>query len=262
MSADRIIEGMEKGYRGSRKHILDWTEQPKFLVELLETLLPVQCKVSAHSDWMPTGYRNPTEARLELFGPRVFPNHPAWPQLSSWWLKHQKGANTPNWDLALRCEIEGETGLVLVEAKANVPELSEGGKRSDAKPSSHSLENHERIGEAIAEARDALALLLPGISIGRDRHYQLSNRIAFGWKLASLGIPVVLLYLGFTGDEGIREDNREPLADNTHWNRIFRSHLEVVCPCTVLDGPLPIGDARLWLMSRSRAVLEVSPPAS
>jgi hypothetical protein len=33
-------------------------------------------------------------------------------------------ANTPNWDLAFGCEIAGKTGLILVEAKANEPELT------------------------------------------------------------------------------------------------------------------------------------------
>ena len=253
---------MANEYRGSRKHVLDWTERPEFLVELLETLQPLQCKVSAESDWMPTGYRNPAEARLEVFGSRVFPNHRAWPAVSSWWLKHPKGANTPNWDLALRCEIEGDAGLVLVEAKANVPELSDAGKPREKNPSRSSEENHERIGVAISEARDALAHSLPGISIGRDRSYQLSNRIAFGWKLAALGIPVVLVYLGFTGDEGIREVNRDPIMDAEHWNKLFRSHLELVCPCSVLDSPLTVGDGRLWLICRSRPVLENSPPAT
>jgi hypothetical protein len=33
-----------------------------------------------------------------------------------------------------------------------------------------------------------------------DSHYQLANRLASAYKVASAGIPVVLLYLGFTGD--------------------------------------------------------------
>lgn len=44
--------------------------------------------------------------------------------------------------------------------------------------------------------------------IERDSYYQLSNRFAWTWKLASLGVPVVLLYLGFSNatDEKIKSD--------------------------------------------------------
>lgn len=72
---------------------------------------------------MPRGRAHPDEATLDTFGERVFPNHPAWRVLRSWWLRHERFADTPNWDIALRAEIEGEPGLVLVEAKANEPEL-------------------------------------------------------------------------------------------------------------------------------------------
>jgi len=32
-------------------------------------------------------------------------------------------------------------------------------------------------------------------------HYQLSNRLAFLWRLAKADIPTVLVYLGCTGDQ-------------------------------------------------------------
>jgi len=79
---------------------------------------------------MPRGYSNPREARLESFGPRLLPESPAWLALRDWRLVHKAGANTPNWDIAAGCEIEGRAGIVLVEAKANWPELGVGGSRS------------------------------------------------------------------------------------------------------------------------------------
>ena len=113
--------------RGSRKHVLDWTDQPRFLPELLGLVRPVSCKVNADSIWQPLGNEAPSEAQLEQFGPRAYPKHPAWPVLTTWWLRHARGAKTPNWDIALSCEVEGQPGLILVEAKANIPELSEAG---------------------------------------------------------------------------------------------------------------------------------------
>ena len=39
-------------------------------------------------------------------------------RLRDWWLAVERGANTPNWDLASTCRVEGKRGLLLVEAKA------------------------------------------------------------------------------------------------------------------------------------------------
>jgi hypothetical protein len=154
---------------------------------------------------MPRGYSHPEEARLDTFGLAVLPDSRAWSALRPWWLAHEGGANTPNWDIAMSCEIEGRPGLVLVEAKANVPELGTAGKPLDAAASPASHDNHDRIGQAIAEANSGLRGIAPSISLSRNSHYQLCNRLAFSWKLASLGIPTVLVYLGFCGDHGIAD---------------------------------------------------------
>lgn len=256
-----LSKGVRAAYRGSRKHVLDWVERPEFLVELLQTVAPVDCRISASSRWQPISYDNPDEARLERFGPRALPGYDVWPALTRWWLKYASGANTPNWDIALACEVMGEPGLVLVEAKANVPELSRAGKRKDSRHSPQSDENHEHIDRAIMMAREALAAALPGIRIDRDSHYQLSNRLAFAWKLASLGIPTVLLYLGFLSDEGIRNVG-EPFRDDAHWQSAFRNYLSGICPLSVLDGPVRVSSSKFWLLSRSRPIIEMSPPAS
>jgi hypothetical protein len=155
------------------------------------------------------------------------------------------------------CEVEGQPGVILIEAKANRPELSEAGMRLDHRPSQHSLENRERIGQAISEARVALCDTLPGICIDRDRHYQMSNRLAFAWKLASVGVPVVLLYIGFVGDHGIA-DVGQPFESSEEWDRIFRSHLTAVCPASILDGPVRTHKAPFWVLSRSRHVIHQS----
>ena len=146
-----------------------------------------------------------------------------------------------------------------MEAKANCPELSESGKRSESSASTSSRENHEQIGSAIADACAHLAQISPGISISRDKHYQLSNRIAFAWKLATLGIPIVLVYLGFTGDSGIA-DVGEPFLNDAHWQTVFGNHLSKVCPSPIANAAVDCGAARFWLLARSRPVLEISPP--
>lgn len=246
-------------YRGSRKHVLDWTDRPEFAIELLQLVAPVECRFSARSQWMPRGRTAPEEARLETFGPRALPHSQAWPALRTWWLAHDRGANTPNWDIAATCEIEGTPGLILVEAKANVPELSVAGKSLDATPSPASGANHERIGLAIQEACDALRQMSPSIAISRDSHYQLSNRVAFAWKLASLGIPTVVVYLGFVGDAGI-VDAGAPFTDAAEWEASFAQYSASTVPRDVFERRLECGAAAAWLLVRTRPVLEVSGP--
>jgi hypothetical protein len=208
---------------------------------------------------MPRGYRSPDEARLETFGPEALPGAQAWESLRTWWLAHERGANTPNWDIAVGCEIEETPGLILVEAKANLPELSIAGKSSDTGASAPSLANHERIGLAIDEACAALRHMAAAITISRDSHYQLSNRVAFAWKLASLGVPTVLVYLGFVGDTGIA-DAGAPFESAAHWQESFGDYTSSVVPKELFERRLECGRAPAWLLVRSRRVIELSGP--
>lgn len=260
-SSPRMSTSTSISHRGSRKHVLDWTSQPEFLSELFALVSPVACRRVPSTRWMPKGHTDKIEARLETFGPKAYPGHRAWPVLTKWWLQHPVRANTPNWDVAVSCEVDGTPGLILLEAKANVPELGTGGKPLAVDATDNSKDNHQRIAFAIEEARAGLEGALPGIAISRDSHYQLSNRLAFAWKLATLGIPTVLLYLGFTGDQGIR-DAGMPFENDEHWQQVFGAHLNVVCPTSPLAGPVNVGAAPFWVLSRSRPVLEVSPPRS
>jgi hypothetical protein len=244
-------------FRGSRKHVLDWTSRPEFCAELLQLVQPVDARISAHSRWMPRGYDAPEEARLETFGPLFLPDSTAWKTLRGWWLCHEEGANTPNWDIAVGCEIDGRPGIILVEAKANVPELSDAGKQIVPKASENSRDNHVQIGHAISEACVALRRINDGTSIDRDSHYQLSNRVAFAWKLASLGIPTVLVYLGFYGDDGIA-DAGPPFKGAIHWREVFEEHSRAVVPTDLFERKLDIGAASTWFLVRSRPVIEIS----
>jgi hypothetical protein len=246
-------------YRGSRKHVLDWTERPSFLTELAELLEPAAVSLTPPRVFMPQGRANPREARLEYFGPEVMPGHSAWRTLQDWWLIHKGGANTPNWDIACTCEIEDVPGLVLVEAKANWPELGLAGKTLGSRASLRSRENHEHIGRAIEEACRGWRGLDGRCAIARDTHYQFANRLAFTWKLAALGIPVVLVYMGFTGDTGIY-DAGAPFTDDEDWRRGFSAYSAPVMPREVMERRIEFAGVPVWFLSRSRPVLEVSLP--
>ena len=115
----------------------------------------------------------------------------------------------------------GKPGLLLIEAKAHSNELKPDGKRLDR---TASLENHKQIGWAIVEASDGLASATgKPWGLSRDHHYQLSNRFAWSWKLASLGIPVVLLYLGFLNAQDMADDG-PLLRSEAEWTRALKDH--------------------------------------
>jgi hypothetical protein len=245
-------------FRGSRKHVLDWVGKPSFPADINELLNPLPATVEG-SSWMPKSYDLPAEARLETFGPSTLPKGVDWEALWTWWLRHRRGATTPNWDLASNCLIEGRRGLLLVEAKANWPELSGAGKPLAKQASPRSVENHAQIAAAISSACDAWRAHDDSVTISRDSHYQLSNRLAFCWKLSTLGIPIVLMYLGFTGDSGIM-DAGQPFADRDDWTRAFSNHIRSFFPETLLEKRISFGGAPVWVISRSRVVIESSEP--
>ena len=140
-------------------------------------------------------------------------------QLRDWWLSVLRNAQTPNWDIASTCLIEGQQGMLLVEAKAHSAELA---PKSD-KCSSTNSENRQRIAQAIEEANRGLSIATEGPwSLSRDHHYQLSNRFAWAWKLASLGVPVVLIYLGFLGARDMI--GRELFHSSDDWEKCVKDY--------------------------------------
>ncbi len=248
--------------------MLEWVERKDFIQEMNELLAPAPVSLATGTPFMPRGLSAPKEARLDTFGPAYFPGEERWTNLKSWWLHWPVRANTPNWDLLAKCQIEGQDGILLVEAKANAPEFGTKGKRlsldSPGKErSEHSKDlsrlNHERIGQAIGEASVALKQLGAVSGISRDSHYQLANRLAFAWKLAQLELPVALVYLGFIGDKGIA-DAGAPFADEAQWNRAVEAYWKPAGCGDCSDKAFKVGQVPLHLLARARPVLSQSPP--
>jgi hypothetical protein len=140
-----------------------------------------------------------------------------------------------------------------VEAKANEPEFSTAGKGQDGNASENSKANHLHIGAAIASANRGWQTVAPEARLSRDEHYQLSNRLAFTWKLATLGIPTVLVYLGFTGDSEVRGE-AAMLRDDAHWQALFRKRSNDVGIAEAAERKLDFGPAPAWVVCRSRAL--------
>lgn len=204
--------------------------------------------VSPDDHWMPNGFEEVAEAQLHN-APRLCRNEVIGGTLKSWWLA-VAGSNTttPNWDIASTCRVGDKPGLLLVEAKAHDAELrnEEKGKAIGSQASQHSQRNHISIGGCIEEAGLELtaATGLPWC-LSRDQRYQMANRFAWSWKLKSMGIPVVLVYLGFTGCEEMRRPKQFPFSNHEDWNRLVLEHSSGMIPSTVWDQCWSVGGHHL-----------------
>jgi hypothetical protein len=239
-------------------HVLDWVDGAgrSFHASLNSLLDGTRFRVAEGCRILPVSAGRPQEARLgkDCGGLLTSDQNRI---LRDLWLVRQRGANMPNWDLACQASVldlgSNTSGLVLIEAKANVPEFTKG---EGGKPPGNG-ENDTRIARAIAEAQDALKGGGWDIEISRDRWYQLSNRIAFAWKLASMGVPAVLIYLGFTGDEGIR-DIGETIRDEEHWRGLVTGVQDVVPP-NMWGTEIRVAETPLHLLIRSMPCIRQSP---
>ena len=87
--------------------------------------------------------------------------------------------------------------------------------------------NHEKIRMAIEEANSRLTKLTKRrlnrpFGISRDKYYQLSNRFAWCWKMASLGIPVLLVYLGLLNASEMGSGDGTIFKTHEDWDNLFK----------------------------------------
>lgn len=235
--------------RGSLLRCLLMTNFPRHhTAELLTSLMQLpNAVISSDSDfWMPRGLRDYRETTLVDSSDFLTPDRCK--ALTDWWLEKLRGANLPNWDIASTCTIEGIKGLLLVEAKAHDKELSEAGKSQPT--TSNSQMNHKHIGIAIEQANAGLNGVMKGWALSRDSHYQLSNRFAWAWKLTTLGVPVVLVYLGFLNAIEMC-DQGQPFDDNRAWDSCIRNHAKNIVPDDAWGERLEINGTPVWFLIRS-----------
>jgi len=183
--------------------------------------------------------------------------------ITRWWLACPSlNSNTPNWDIASTCTIEGKKGFLLVEAKAHDQELikEEKGKSLKRGASNNSRANHDQIGNRICQA-SAEFCKFTGLDwrLSRDSRYQMSNRFAWAWKLTDLGHPVVLVYLGFLL-AGEMNDQGKPIADQADWERMVVSHSRPLFPQEVWGRRWKVnGQTFLSLIRALNQPLNISP---
>jgi hypothetical protein len=168
--------------------------------------------------------------------------------VTSWWLVNRR-AKKPAWDIASSATVDGRRGLLLVEAKAHASEL----KRKGDRCTSEHPGNRQRIADAVAESNIGLDSIVAGWALSRDDRYQLANRFAWAWKIASLGLPVVLIYLGFLR----ANEEIDPFADGQAWEDSVRSYADGMIPQEVWNSYLMVHNARtgattpIWALIRT-----------
>ncbi len=195
--------------------------------------------ISSSDHWMPKGFEDIEEAQLHKapFLPENTRN-----LLASWWLsKSKSSATTPNWDIASTCSVAGKNGLLLVEAKAHFGELKVDDRTAAEGKNRHSIKS------AISEANSELNQILPGWELSINSHYQLCNRFAWAWKLASLGYPVILVYLGFLN----AVEMGHSFETHDSWESAVRRHANTVVPENVWEHKMSVKGIPIYPLIRS-----------
>jgi hypothetical protein len=244
--------------RGSRKHVLDLLECPDFAARLASVLNGTSIRLADSPCCRPTSRKSKyewSEDDVESYLKRHPVKEWAGTLSSSWWVAGR--GTRPTWDLLCHLLVTERPGLLLVEAKAHEGELDWAGKQLKNSAKLASKDNHSQIARCIAEANTALNKQCDGLfNLDVGSHYQLANRLAYGWKLASLGLHVVLVYLGFTGDTYFDHDF---LRDANQWQRVMGGYLQGVVPHQFPERVHSMASGgSLQMLVRSLPVINVS----
>ena len=254
-SPERPITLRARELKGSRLRCLLLTgDAPNKVASFLNSLVTSNALVTADDCWAPRGFLEPKEAKLGET-PRFLPA-PNRAALTRWWLARPGSANTPNWDLVSTCLIKNRTGLVLIEAKAHEAEFA------DDRCGATNQENLQQIENALGEATVGWNALASGFALSASSHYQLSNRFAVAWKLATMGIPIVLVYLGFLDAQEMAGGSRVLFNDHAKWRRCVLARSKGTIPEHAWDSAFDVEGTPLIVLIRSAVVGIHARPAS
>lgn len=223
-------------YKGSKKHVLDLIDSSDFIDTLNTILLPYGAKIIDTKSLQPKGLIDVSELGLQSFINKnkiinLFPLLKDF-DFNKWW--KPCGGKAPTWDMISLCKHEGKDAILLVEAKAHKKEFNKSQKQPlKENAPDKAKQNHVNIEDRIKEACNNLNNNNSGFKISVDKHYQLSNRVAFALRLKQLNVPVILLYLGFTKDTYFKMDF---FKDDVHWNEEFNKYIEGVVPLNFINS--------------------------
>lgn len=215
-----------QGKKGSERRCLILTnngkdELQKSLIDIIgsETVDKLKIKFTEPFDYFPKGFSDLGEIEIDKVKLPIDVPFDYCTKLNKWWLA--KSAKTPNWDIVCNAEIDGSQGLILVEAKAYHNEFFRDDDSSGAEPGS---QNRNKIDNALSTINSKY-----GYKLTANNYYQISNRIAWGIKLASMGIPAVLIYLGCKNTTEMEHSCNNPLITSKgQWDGLVRKYSELV----------------------------------
>lgn len=221
-------------YKGSKKHVLYLIDKEDFIYTLNNILLPYDASITDRKTVLPKGERDVSEYGIQSYinKHKLAERFPTLMEFdfNKWWSPH--GGKTPTWDMISLCQLDGKDAILLVEAKAHKSEFTKAGKAKLKEGASIKAENNLiNIEKRIKEACDNLNNKKPGFNISIDSHYQLSNRVAFAWRLTQLNIPVVLLYLGFIGDSNFNDK----FKNEYDWKEVFTKYIKGIVPVDFIN---------------------------
>lgn len=218
-------------HKGSKKHILDLIDSNDFIDTLNTILLPYNAIVTDKKTVQPKGKNDVSEYGLQTYidKHKLAERFPSLKDVNSdfnkWW--KPSGGKAPTWDMISLCQLDRKDAILLVEAKAHKSEFNRSPKQSSKVKSYIGSEtNLTNIEAKIKEACENLNTTKSGFKISIDSNYQLCNRVVFAWRLNQLKVPVVLLYLGFTGDDYFKD----LFKDDSQWEGKFNKYIAGVVP--------------------------------
>lgn len=217
-----VFDAKELGWKGSKQRCLlltsmGATELQNWLIQIIsqKTVDELKVKFTDDFDYYPKGFTDPREIELDKEEIPIDGSIDYCTKLNRWWLL--RSARTPVWDLVCKAEVDGCPGLILVESKAHKNELL---KEQDSTRAKKGTPNHERIKQALTLVSNAY-----GYDLSPNNHYQIANRIAWSLKLSSMGIPVVLVYLGCIETKEMSISKKDSLIKGLEqWNTILTDY--------------------------------------
>ena len=243
---EETVTFRKREFYGSRfRCLLATSQQRPAVAKFLTSLAPDGVSVTEKHVWAPRGFREPEEARLAETPDFLSLAHGG--TLRGWWLAKPGRANTPNWDIVSECDHKGTKGLILIEAKAHAGEFG------DDRCGATNRDNYNRICDALKDANTEWNKIAPGFSLSADSKYQLSNRFAFAWKVASLGTPVVLIFLGFLNAREMQR-GRKLFTSHDDWEKCVKDGGKNHVPESIWGKEYLVNGTSLTVLIRSAHV--------
>ncbi len=255
---DPVPDGQRKG---SQMRCLQMTSGDRTQIAAsLGALIDGLGEVTPSDLWAPRGFQEPAEIRLDE-AQGFIRSAAQRAQLKDWWIAPGlMKVRTPVWDLVSTCHLDGAPGLLLVEAKAHVSELNSdpctaAEKRNIAQMRAALDEATEKWNDLLGAFADARGYKpRTWFDLTPTCHFELGCRLAFALKIAEMGIPVALVYLGFLDADELEDQNCIVFRSEEQWRHFVLEKTKKPAPEELWDETFDVGGTPLSVLIRSASV--------